>query len=195
MSLTVEQLEFLAGKGLSAAEIVEFAKLSEKPRSANAERQARFRQRRKDAGKNECESVTESVTSNVTRDVTPPLSLPPNENISNPPTHTPPEYNTRTRKAPLAKPIGVIDQTWQDFQDLRKRKRAPLTETAMAGIEREAEKAGWPMEAALAECVTRGWQAFKADWVAGQPKPMQTLDDDPALRRLRAMKARERQNA
>ncbi|MGE4304731.1 MAG: hypothetical protein AB7E24_11960 [Novosphingobium sp.] len=60
------------------------------------------------------------------------------------------------------------DQTYADFLDLRKRKRAPLTETALAGIVREAAKAEWPLEDAIAEAVTRGWQSFKADWVASR---------------------------
>ena len=33
------------------------------------------------------------------------------------------------------------------------------------GIQREADKAGWPLDAALRECITRNWQSFKADWV------------------------------
>ena len=63
------------------------------------------------------------------------------------------------------KPDGVSDGVWQDFQQLRKAKRAPLTETALAAIEREAAAAGWTLEAALSECSARGWQAFKAAWV------------------------------
>jgi hypothetical protein len=59
----------------------------------------------------------------------------------------------------------VQDQTWRDFLDLRRKKRAPVTETALAGMAREASRAGWTMEAAMAESVLRGWQSFKADWV------------------------------
>ena len=40
-----------------------------------------------------------------------------------------------------------------------------MTETALKGIEREAKKAGWSLEKVIFECVTRGWQSFKADWV------------------------------
>jgi len=66
-----------------------------------------------------------------------------------------------------AKPDDVSDDVWSDFQGLRRQKRAPLTETAMKGIEREAVKAGWTLDAALRECCERGWQGFKADWVNG----------------------------
>jgi len=96
---------------------------------------------------------------------TPPsLSLPPNENNSNPPTHTHPDNKPARVKGP-DKPDGVSDQIWRDFLDLRRRKRAPLTATALRGIAAEAGKARWPLERALAEAVMRGWQSFKADWV------------------------------
>lgn len=63
-------------------------------------------------------------------------------------------------------PEGVSEQVWQDFLVLRKQHKAPVTATALAGIAREAAKAGWPMEKALSECVARGWRGFKAEWVA-----------------------------
>ena len=63
-------------------------------------------------------------------------------------------------------PINVEEQVWSDFLALRKAKKAPLTLTALAGIKREAEKANWSLNRAIDECVSRGWTAFKADWVA-----------------------------
>ena len=71
----------------------------------------------------------------------------------------------------VAPPVGVSPVVWTDFQKLRKTKKAPITETSLAGIKREAEKAGWRLEDALQECCTRGWQSFKADWVAGSGQP------------------------
>lgn len=103
--------------------------------------------------------------------VTPPLSLPPNENISNPPTHTPPDNKPARGKSGIpAKPAEVSDGVWTDFLDLRRRKRAPMTETALAGIKREAGKAGWSLEDVLAKCLARGWQGFEAGWVKDEPK-------------------------
>ena len=72
---------------------------------------------------------------------------------------------------------GVEEQVATDFLTLRKAKRAPLTNTAMAGIEREAAKEGWALNAALAECVMRGWQGFKADWVRDKNKPATSFAD------------------
>lgn len=63
-------------------------------------------------------------------------------------------------------PDGVSLQTWEDFKTLRKAKRATVTETAISGIRREAEKAGVTLQTALETCCERGWQGFKAEWLA-----------------------------
>lgn len=63
----------------------------------------------------------------------------------------------------ITAPEGVSVQTWKDFIKSRK---AKLTQTALDGIQREANKAGWSLEDALKECCTRGWRGFKADWVS-----------------------------
>ena len=61
---------------------------------------------------------------------------------------------------------GVDPQILADFQILRRKKRAPITLTALQAIAREAGKAGWTIEQALAKCCERGWQSFEASWVA-----------------------------
>lgn len=93
----------------------------------------------------------------------------------------------------VATPDGVSDSVWEDFKALRKAKRAPITQRAIDGIVQEAKKAGWTVEAALTECCVRGWQAFKAEWVA--PKIQADVvrmtvpsrnTPDPTLERLKA---------
>jgi uncharacterized protein YdaU (DUF1376 family) len=86
-----------------------------------------------------------------------------------PPNHKPRTINQepRTKDTAFAVcPVNVDEQVWSDFLSLRKTKKAPMTVTALAGIKREADKAGWPLEKALAECVARGWTGFNAEWVA-----------------------------
>jgi len=74
--------------------------------------------------------------------------------------------NTKKKNpAEIIIPDGVSPEIWRDFQALRKKKGAPITPTVLKGFEREAAKAGWPLEKALTETVERGWQGFKADWV------------------------------
>jgi len=74
------------------------------------------------------------------------------------------------RTTSVATPSGVSDSVWQEFKSLRKAKKAPITQRAIDAISSEANKAGWTLEKALEECVVRGWQAFKADWVV-KPNP------------------------
>lgn len=69
------------------------------------------------------------------------------------------------RTTQIEKPSGVSEQVWNDFIALRKAKRAPLSATALSTIAKEAEKAAMHIEEALTECVTRGWQSFKAEWI------------------------------
>ena len=79
------------------------------------------------------------------------------------------------RTTSVATPVGVSDSVWQDFKTLRKAKRAPITQRAIDGIIAEANKAGWTVEKALSECCFRGWQAFKAEWVATKANPADNI--------------------
>lgn len=83
-------------------------------------------------------------------------------------------HNKKQKNAPDgAVSIPDVDpKVVADFLKIRKAKRAPLTETALAGIQREAAKAGVTLEAALRTCCERGWTGFKAEWVAGQVQSM-----------------------
>lgn len=65
-----------------------------------------------------------------------------------------------------ARPDDVSESVWQDFQAIRKAKRAPLTDTALEGIRREAAKAGLGLGDAIAYCCEAGWQGFNAGWYA-----------------------------
>jgi uncharacterized protein YdaU (DUF1376 family) len=65
-----------------------------------------------------------------------------------------------------AAPEGVSLEVWDSFLQQRKASRAVVTPTVVKKIAQEAQKAGWTLENALAECAARGWRGFKADWVA-----------------------------
>lgn len=91
----------------------------------------------------------------------------------------------------MFKPEGVDESVWADFLSIRKAKRAPLTATALDGIEREASKAGMRLADVLALCCSRGWQGFKAEWVQGQkpavamPQAMSFAERDELAKRKR----------
>lgn len=71
-----------------------------------------------------------------------------------------------SRAKAVEKPDGVSDMTWNDFLSHRKAMKAPVSQTAIKGIAREAERAEWSLEDALVEIVSRGWKGFNADWVS-----------------------------
>jgi hypothetical protein len=83
------------------------------------------------------------------------------------------------RSASIAKPEDIDQAVWDDFLAVRKAKRSPLTETALQAIQREADKAGWHLQQALQECVARGWQGFKAEWVSA--RQTKTLNKQEAI--------------
>lgn len=66
----------------------------------------------------------------------------------------------------IAKPDDVSVKVWDDFRRHRHAKRAPISGTVIEDFRSEAEKAGWTLEAAMRESITRGWQGFKAKWLA-----------------------------
>jgi uncharacterized protein YdaU (DUF1376 family) len=99
----------------------------------------------------------------------------------------------------VATPEGVSESVWQDFVKHRKAKKAPITATSLAGIQREADKACWSLDRAITECVERGWTAFKAEWVAPKQSfaqqaadiarstvPAQHSGPDPVLLKIEA---------
>lgn len=76
------------------------------------------------------------------------------------------ERNREERACTPATP-DVPDSLMADYLKVRAAKKAgPLTETALAGLRREAAKAGITLAAAITVCCERGWQGFKADWIA-----------------------------
>ena len=85
----------------------------------------------------------------------------------------------------LARPEFVSEDVWDDFGKLRKAKKAPLTKTALTGIQAEADKAGITLEAALVMACNRGWASFKADWMTnGIGKPENRQEAVEARNRL-----------
>jgi hypothetical protein len=103
------------------------------------------------------------------------------------------ETETKKKATVVATPEGVSDSVWQEFKSLRKAKKAPITQRAIDAITTEAKKANWTLEKALEECVVRGWQAFKADWVIkpnhadiGRVTVPPSNEPEPALLKIEA---------
>ena len=75
------------------------------------------------------------------------------------------KQETKNTATVVAPPDGVSQSVWSDFVKQRKAKKAPVSETVIAKIRNQAEKAGWSLEDALAEICARGWTGFNAEWV------------------------------
>lgn len=91
-----------------------------------------------------------------------------------------PKTNT-TRQVALSCPPNVDAQVWADFLHHRRAKKAEVTETALRGIEREAQAAGITLQAALEVCCQRGWTGFKAEWLRERATGGQQVSRQQAL--------------
>jgi uncharacterized protein YdaU (DUF1376 family) len=99
-----------------------------------------------------------------------------NGGVNSPPNATPIATNNqepitnnhkpiKERATSVACPQDVSPQVWQDWLQLRKSKKASVTETVVKGARAEAGKLGWELERFLVEWCTRGSQGLKAEWV------------------------------
>ena len=96
-------------------------------------------------------------------------------------------------------PQNVSDEIWNSFIAQRKLSKATITQTVINSIQREADKAGWTLEQALAETVARGWRGFKAEWVKDkvfanpvQLKSFKQMDEERSKARADEMMGRHR---
>jgi uncharacterized protein YdaU (DUF1376 family) len=76
----------------------------------------------------------------------------------------------KTLAESVTRPECVSTQVWNDWLSIRKKKNAPLTKTAWQLITTQAQKAGWPIDKVIQECILRTWASFKAEWIDEQPK-------------------------
>lgn len=67
--------------------------------------------------------------------------------------------------ASLDRPHDVSEQTWADWLQLRKAKRASVTKTVVDGARRESVKAGMSLEDFLQLWCMRGSQGLIAEWI------------------------------
>jgi len=91
------------------------------------------------------------------------------------PSPSPTSLTTTNKDIPI--PDGMNIVVWNDYLKLRKTQKKPLTETALKGLQREADKAEMTLVKALEVCCERGWIGFKADWlkdkqISRQPNKM-----------------------
>ena len=62
-------------------------------------------------------------------------------------------------------PVGVDEQVWFDWLQIRKAKRQPITQTALDGIEKRAIESGYTLAQALVICCENSWAGFNPSWL------------------------------
>ena len=72
--------------------------------------------------------------------------------------------NTKKSESDLLAEFGIVGQLADDFITHRKSKKATITETALNGYKREADKAGITLDEAIAIAIERDWRGFNASW-------------------------------
>lgn len=72
--------------------------------------------------------------------------------------------NTKKSALDLLADFGITGQLADDFMIHRKACKAPITETALKGFQREADKAGIPLAEAITISIERNWRGFKSEW-------------------------------
>ena len=82
-----------------------------------------------------------------------------------PETETETETKREKKATGVACPDGLDSSLWIDFLTMRKAKKLPMTQTALDGLTKQAEKIGWTLAQVIEECVNRGWGGFKAEWL------------------------------
>jgi uncharacterized protein YdaU (DUF1376 family) len=79
--------------------------------------------------------------------------------------------NNKKKKASPSNEVNfyeVSEKVVNDYKELRKSKRAVITQTGIDRIKTEAGKAGISLEDALTQCCSQGWAGFKAGWVKNE---------------------------
>lgn len=101
-------------------------------------------------------------------------------------TPLPPQCNPNANQEPRTKnqkptkditPVGVSESIFKDYLEVRKAKKAKWTETALKGLQREADKAKMTLEQVMQLCCERNWVGFKAEWASSQNPVSQKADD------------------
>jgi len=76
----------------------------------------------------------------------------------------------REKATGVACPPDVDQQIWDDWKQLRKAKKAPVTETVVSSARKEADKANMSFSDFLSVWCARGSQGLQADWLKPEEK-------------------------
>lgn len=127
--------------------------------------------------------VTEPVTPVTCDDTATHTHLPPPTSQTQ---ITPTEVKGKAaaRPRPPDRPDDVASGVWDDWLQLRRAKKAPVTATVLDGARGEAVKAGLTLEAFLRVWCSRGSQGLQAEWLKPHERGRSAATpDEPEWRR------------
>jgi hypothetical protein len=75
----------------------------------------------------------------------------------------------------ITTPEGVSESLWIEFINYRKKLRAPVTETVLKRLTKEANLANMPMNTVIETIMFKGWRSFDATWIK-EEKPTQKVN-------------------
>jgi len=148
ISIVLQEFFELTKKGWSSVRANrEIAKTGEKSAKASASAKARWN---KDFDANALQTQSESNATQDTRHITQDI-----------------KHNTQKKEKAtvVACPPDVDQQIWDDWKQLRKAKKAPVTETVVKSARKEAVKANMAFCDFLSVWCARGSQGLQADWL------------------------------
>lgn len=127
----------------------EIAKTGEKSEKASASAKARWNKKDANALPTQSESNATHNTLPITQDTL---------------------HKTQKKTTSVVCPPDVEQQIWDDWKQLRKAKKAPVTETVVSSARKEAAKANMAFQDFLAVWCARGSQGLQADWLRPDEK-------------------------
>ena len=98
------------------------------------------------------------------------------------PSGAPPAKPKSKKSNTVERPDDIDPQTWSDFLDFRREKKANLTPTAWKRIRAELDKGiehGHKPDDMIAEAMAAGWQGFKFDWYLNRTRGSRDPDEGP----------------
>lgn len=165
-----EKITLAGGMIFNRRAELEIKNVMAKSEVARASAEARWGNKPTKTTEQECERNADAVLA---------ISHKPLKVLSSPTDQKEPRARGQARARPCDTELiqlGVPEQTLADWKAVRRDKRAgPITATVVNSLISEASKAGCTVADAVRIAAERGWQGFRAEWVAGL-KPNSTAD-------------------
>ena len=149
-------------------DLIDYADKAEKNRTIALEREARRREKRT----NEHEPCT---TGSRIEHESPPNHKPLTNN-QEPVTKKPKGKTDSPSLDYSCWPSMPNDELFAEWKELRKRKKAAISQTVINRVGKELHKAssaGFTVDQCFEQWVYKGWSGFEAEWMAGQPQAQQ----------------------